>query len=729
MATAIVGVLAAASQLPAQQQTFSGTVVLPDGQPAADVEVTLEPYAGATEPPITARTDAEGKFTLNYAPQGLFGRTIVARNAAGDLMGYKFFMFQRTGNETPPRAVELQLAPPASVAVKVSDGSGAGVAAVPVSGLCDYSHVVTAQTDAAGAATLTIPPEARLRTIFAKQGGVGFDYANLFDEQRFFQGERFTVELPTEPVQLTLDGARNVTVTLTDTDGQPLSGTRIFPWLFNKTARQQGTQFNAAMSSNLFQTTTDASGVATFDWFPTWEKSQEFVFWPMVNSQNEHRIQFNAMSADNNVTYQIERGVRISGIAKKPDGAPAPGVMISVRGVSQDNNQFGNSTQTGPDGRYQLEVTGGSLCMLLVDDQNWAAAMKMNVDVQPKTDITDLDFDLREPTKITGRITLASSGRAVPRQSVSLQQSGMDISSRQQRTNQYMAPLNHYRQTMTDDDGRFEFKVGPGQFLLRGSQNSGPQQFTVNDDKSLEFNFSIDRADRGPFTAQIVPGKTGADVAGALLELRSENQWWSPSQTEANSAGKAETERNQVRAFVLARTRDGKFAEVTEVGPDASTVTIEVKECGTITGRLINALSGKPLKNSQFNYGVVPDLGMTIYGGISFAGGSSTTDDDGRFTMDNVIVGQKYTIEVQLQDQPLQTRTPLSVTSAGAMDVGDVRAESQAVVASAAAIPAAVPGTVPEPAKISWSKMLVIGNLIAIPLIAIGFFFWSRRAG
>ena len=37
--------------------------------------------------------------------------------------------------------------------------------------------------------------------------------------------------------------------------------------------------------------------------------------------------------------------------------------------------------------------------------------MKMNVEVQPKTDITDLDFDLLEPTKITGRVTLKSNGR------------------------------------------------------------------------------------------------------------------------------------------------------------------------------------------------------------------------------------------------------------------------------------------------------------------------------
>jgi 5-hydroxyisourate hydrolase-like protein (transthyretin family) len=373
----------------------------------------------------------------------------------------------------------------------------------------------------------------------------------------------------------------------------------------------------------------------------------------MTNNQhqNQQRATFNMASGENSFTIQIDRGVMIGGIARQPGGDPAAGVRISIRGIGPDNNHFGNGTQTGADGRYQLEAPADSVCMLIVEDQNWAAELKTDITVEKKKDISDLNFDLRTPTKITGRIAVRASGRPAVNQSVSLEQSGMDTNSnpqlrRSQGGNQYVPPLNHYRQTTTDADGRFEFKVGPGRFLLRGSRNAAQQQFTVKDEPALNFDFTVERPDRGPFTAQIDAGKTGADVAGTTIEIRSENQWWTPEVAEADSAGKVTMERSLLRAFVHARSKDGKFGQIVAIDPDTETTTIDLQTCGDLTGRLVHATSGKALANADFVYGIRPDLGITIYGGVSFAGASGKTDGDGRFTISNLVINQNYDIDL-----------------------------------------------------------------------------------
>ena len=54
--------------------------------------------------------------------------------------------------------------------------------------------------------------------------------------------------------------------------------------------------------------------------------------------------------------------------------------------------------------------------------------------------------------------------------------------------------------------------------------------------------------------------------------------------------------------------------------------------------------------------------------------------------------------------------------------IGDERMP-RAVVHALALVKAAA-----ATAKISWSRMLIIANLIGVPLVAIAFFVWQRRA-
>src|SRR4029077_10216561 len=105
--------------------------------------------------------------------------------------------------------------------------------------------------------------------------------------------------------------------------------------------------------------------------------------------------------------------------------------------------------------------------------------------------------------------------------------------------------------------------------------------------------------------------------------------------------------------------------------------------------------------------GVRPNWNVTLYAGLTFAGGAGQTDDAGRFKMTNLVVGQKYDIDVRLPQQPLHTKTPLAVAAAGTAEVGDVGADSQTFVPppTAAAIAVDEKATAVSE-KMSWSRLL-----------------------
>jgi hypothetical protein len=514
-----------------------------------------------------------------------------------------------------------------------------------------------------------------------------------------------------------------------------MADTGIYPWIFNKSGKGRE-NFNTSFVVDEFSMKTNASGIATFDWLPTWEKSQQFTFWPMVNRSHEQRSTFDMSSSADSFTIEIARGVMVGGIARRPDGAPAVGVTISLRGVMPDGDQFGTGTQTRSDGRYQLEAQPNSICMLVVDDQNWAAPIRTGIAVEPKKNIDNIDFELRPATKITGRVTAA--GNPVPNQRMQLTQSGMDGTSKlnlPKRTGgggPYTVTVHYYRQAITDSDGRYEFNVGPGRYLLKATQNSAPQQFEIRDEKSKAVDFAVARPDRGPLSVHVVGGTPPVDQAGAIVEIRSQNNWWSGDMERTDSQGRLKTERNLSRTLIHARSADGLQAAVVEIGEEDPAAEITVKPCGTAKGRLLDA-AGKPIANTDAYVGIRPDTGITLYGGVNFGGSTFKTDSDGKFTLSNLVVNQNYSIEVPQQNQPnMQSRGPVAVKTAGESDVGDVT--MQAMVRPGTATPAATAilstgGAAVPAGQMSWSRLLIMVNLIGIPLAAIGYFVWRRVTG
>jgi hypothetical protein len=408
-----------------------------------------------------------------------------------------------------------------------------------------------------------------------------------------------------------------------------------------------------------------------------------------------------------------------------------PNVTISLRSVTADGNQFGSGTQTGSDGRYQIQAQPNSTCMVIVDDQTWAAPIRTGIVVEPKKNVDNIDFELRPATRITGRITVA--GKPVPNQSLSLTQSGMDGSSKTKlpkRTGPggpYTVTVQYYRQAMTDAEGRYEFNVGPGRYLLKATQNTAPQQFEIRDEKTKNIDFAVARPDRGPLSVHVVGGTPPTDVAGAIVEIRSQSNWWNADIDRTDAQGRLTIERNLSRTFIHARSADGLLASLVEIGPDDPSKEVTVKPCGTAKGRLVDP-AGKPIANTDAFFGIRPDTGITLYGGVNFGGGRFKTDGDGKFTLPNLIVDQDYSLDVpQNQKDPnQQSRSPVVVKAAGESDVGDVVMVSMVRPEASTPAAAAVALGVAPAEQVSWPRVVILGNLIGIPLIALAFFAWRR---
>lgn len=706
-------------------ESVTGIVRDEAGQPVPNVQVSAQN--------TTVRTGEDGSFSLPISPMALPGQGLAATNDAGDLQASRFFHWSLAEDQLR-KPVELTLLPPRQVRVQIVDADGRPVAGVRGFAVADWPQSTSAESDASGQVVLRLPAQSRIRALFAKKSALGFDYVTLIPEQQFFGSPGLRVDPPAEPVQLVLGGARTISVTVIDPDGKPMSDVRVYPWLFSKTA-DRNDLFNTAYVVDEFVSTTSSQGVATFDWLPLWEKSEQFVFWPMINMpmNSQRRASINMASGADSLTIQIERGVQLSGRATSPGGAPVSGVTISARGIGPENQYFGSSAQTGADGRYQIEVTPDTVCMLIVDDPKWAAPIKAGIVARSGTDQTDLDFELRAATRVTGRVTLDRTGAPVAGQQVTLQQAGMDANSHPDlksgdgKNRGYIPPLNYTRGAETDADGRFEFQVGPGRYLLTAGRNAAPQQFEVASESSLQFDFRVDRPDRGQIEVRVVSGNPPQAVPDASVEVRDQSRWYGANVQQSDSQGRVQTERDLVRSFVYARSSDGTQSAVAEIGPDDKTVTVTLQPSGTAKGRLIRDSGGSPMRQTEFLYGIRPDLGVTLYGDLSFCGGSARTDQDGRFTLPNLVVGREYSIVVPRDGQTgLESDHVFTLSSAEPVDLGDIRISS--TVAQPQAVLAPVPAAPPTERGFSWQRLFVLMNLVGLPLLVIGFIVWRRVA-
>jgi beta-lactamase regulating signal transducer with metallopeptidase domain len=427
-------------------------------------------------------------------------------------------------------ATRDSLAPEAGrpLAVEVVDGDGAPVESAGVEVLANHRPIASGLTDDQGLATLTVPPDAIVQWVVAARSGAGLDYHECFPSAK----SGVAAALPGAPVrdlpariELVLDGARVIRIHAVDPDHQPIRDARFVPWRI--TRRHKRFPVNLS-GSDLAAVDSDADGTAAFDWIPreTWnDPGTTFLVRGRQHHWPDAPETLYPGEEDIDVTARLIPNTTISGTVSFADGRPAANVIVVAEGRGDTVHLCRASTETAADGTYRLDVYPDQTYIVTVRDADWSAS-RLGITVGVDQPASDVDLALTEGTLIHGRMTWEDSeDRPVAGELVLLLFEDAQLPKRIERAmlsgywKQNFEAVVHHRAAVTDADGRYSFRVGPGDYAICGNGSltgnlHRPMKFTVPPEGLEGLQFDMPKA-----RASSVLGTTAAPIRVRGSEL------------------------------------------------------------------------------------------------------------------------------------------------------------------------------------------------------------------
>jgi RNA polymerase sigma factor (sigma-70 family) len=638
----------------------TGKVVDERGTPAAGVRVRLVAVGrqgGSTT------TDAEGIFRFTLSDRRGYERLLIADDAGGLRQGLAHF--DKTENA---RGLRITLEPARSVTVRVVDGAGQPVGGARLALFeASIATLLTDRTRADGTAVLHYPAQAKVAQVIAFKSGLGFDYIGTLLGKR---GSTERMRLP-EEVTLTLGGARTVRVTAVDSAGRPVAGVPVYPWYVQRSGKPEDVNLSGCDAVTV---TTDASGMAVFDWLPSeFQGAISFLAHPPEYSYVE-QVGIKPDTPDAELTMHLLRKGRISGRVRGPDGRPAAGIAVQAWGAGPAVHNCQAETLTGPDGSYEMAVNSEEAYIVTVVDDRWAAPSHVGVVVREGKPVGGLDFQLAEATVVRGTVTVGAERRPGANQWIMLAMRAGQIPEeiRKPGDNTYHE-VRHSRGVMTDAQGRFRFCVGPGTYQLTGPMHTEPVTISVTTQREIVQAFHMPRPEFGRLAGKVVDAE-GKPLAGASVQgvyMRSVARLDIEATTAAD--GTFEVERVSVPTVLYVRAKDRASAGLAQIGSEQEQVTIRVGPLAEARGRLLNgrgeAVGGGPVQYGVYVYeGEPPKSPFRVcFGGVV------TSGPDGRFTLKGLVPGEEYHVSYEHNPEKGPWSELATVKPAGAetVELGD----------------------------------------------------------
>jgi RNA polymerase sigma factor (sigma-70 family) len=610
---------------------IKGVVLDTSGRPVAGAQVSS--LWAIDSPIVTSKSD--GTFVIATNEPRLLNQSFLATADDGARQG-TFRFDGPTGFKDRRSLARIVLKPARIVTVSAVDGRGAPVEGAVVELLDIVCPAAKGRTDARGIVELKAPADAMTYWIYGYKPGVGFDY---------FENYRSNPPIfspPPERASLVLNGTRTVRLRALDSADKPLAGVDIMPITVLKKGKVRSVNFSGSFA----KVRTDARGIATFDWLPRdIQAGTSFVSASLAYSTPKWPI-LEVDKPDAELTMRLLRQTPISGKVTKPDGTPASGILVMADGVGDAYPAGSATTRTAADGSYTIEVPPEQSYMVHVFNAEWAARSRTGVVVRERQPCSGIDLRLERGTVISGRVTAGQPPQPAAGVALSLSEQGPEVPIG--TFPQQPAPLNEasLRIVDTDSDGRYAFRVGPGEYELTGPGLHGPgtkpEHLKVADEKDITRDFQSSQGSR-PWWQRlrgvvrlIRPG--GPPIAGAIVVAEPRGgARVPPSHGFTDEKGRFELFRPFDRALIYARDPKGYFAGYVAKGVDDDTeVTVVAHPAAMAVGRVVDS-SGKPRAGVQVHYAMKLDLDGAA--GISDAGQSVETDDQGRFTAPGLIPG------------------------------------------------------------------------------------------
>jgi RNA polymerase sigma factor (sigma-70 family) len=643
-----------------------GVVVDEAGKPVAGATVRADAFLDREAATVSG---PDGSFTLPVRDGRIDGKSLLARAAGGDLVGFFQYGYGLSATESA-RSSKIILKPGKVVTVRVSDANNSAIAGATVQVAGNFAHLDGAVTDDDGTARLNIPIDAKVEWIFTLESGRGFDYTEYGKIDSFgrTQGGAAAADLPAS-IALTLEGPSTVRLKAVDRDGKPLAGVSFYPWLLQKKGRRS--QVNAA--STAWYATTGPDGIAVFDWLP--KSNVTLIFWPATEGFANRRVLVNE-GETGPVTAKLTRTVAIRGRVVSPDGEPAAGIKVGADGTGQGmDSGYGRAT-TAADGSYEMQVSPQEAYAVYVDDKDWAAPTRLDVVVREGKPVDGVDFKLSHGTVIRGTVTVGPNSRPATKVYIRLDESGdQAVKDLHEEGDRAWRQVQRQFGEMTDSAGHYSIRVGPGTYTIMGPPRTGDEKLTVKDEPEIIRDFKMPRPEKGTLAGRVIfAGGSDKPIAGAIVEIVARNRLAIPFQVTADADGRFQAERDLDPLLICAKSPDGKLGAMVEAGAEDADVLISISPTATASGVLLD-LDGKPAANKSLDWGrrvfMDAEEQMSM---ICFAP-KVVTDTHGHFTLPSLVVGQKYGIAL-LKDNVYHPAGAIQPEKQGHIDLGTIRAGS-----------------------------------------------------
>lgn len=642
----------------------SGTVIDERGSPVAGATIKARANLDRT---LDVKSDSAGKFEIRLQDWPLFGPLL-----AEDNNGRQGFC--KLEMNAPRTGLQIKLRAAREVKVEVADARGIPISACPV--LLILDELLTSfpgVTGEDGQAIIRYPAEAQPALVIAYKEGRGFDYVTT----RINRREPERKPLPGE-ISLKLTGARTVRVQALDRAKRPVPSVSIYPWYVEKPGAIEDANLSGCVP---LQVKTDAQGIAVFDWLPLeFVNGISFLCHSSEYSYTQ-QVSIKAASPVAELTTTLLRKTKISGKVTRPDGRPASGILIEAAGAGSAVHNGRGRARTRADGAYEMTVNSEEAYIVTVVDERWAAPSHLGVAVRENQPVRDVDFKLNEGTILHGAVTVGPKKLPSPGQYVSVRTSGGQIpDSLRMAGDQYGHEMSFNRSSMTDAAGKYRFCLGPGKYQILLSGLIGePKSVDVGQQREIVQDFHMPRPEWGMLSGKVID-QNGQPVAGATIS----GVYMRPTQSvdiESTSAadGSFKVKRVQVATALYARSAERKLAGIMRIGADEDVVILQIAPTATARGRLVDA-KGQAIANGRVTCGIrIPIQEGPDSPVRSCFGSSARSGPDGRYALEYLIPGEKYTIEEPYdpKQQFISTLGEMQPTNAEPINLGDTASKGR----------------------------------------------------
>lgn len=654
------------------ETNLTGVVVDESGQGVAGATIKANIRGKSLE----CKVDASGSFRLglptDLLASGRVWGSLLAEDADGRL-GYLSVSQEREAR----KPVKVVLKPARDLVVAVMDREGNPVAGVEVDILNNMHRIKSDRTGRDGRWTTRVPTDMAGWAVFGRKAKGGMDYASA-ERARGSQEKPFP--LPAE-IKLTLDGARTLKVKVVDQNGKPIAGANVGPWLIQK----PGHESDINLSGMLMRwPVTDQDGSVALDWLPETSKQTHSI---LAHAEGYHTLEHATwIPADKPVdvvTITMLPMERLSGRVTDAEGHPAAGVLIELEGQGGGMNNFRGTAQTGADGRYELKVYSDQAYVITATRGDLAAPYRSDIVVRAGQPKEGADLVLGKATRIRGRVTVGKDERPVPKAQVALVIRKGQIPKELVRPgDRFSREISLRKGTFSDDAGRYEFLVGPGDYEIQGPPRVEVPKIsipTANPPAEVVADLKMPRPEVGPFAVTVVDteGKpvVGASVDGMYGSFEA-RRWFYTLKTDGK--GSFRTERSLDPLVLHARTADGKLGGLFRSEAEATEAQIIVGPVATATGVLHDS-DGQPVAKHKLSYGIRVHMGPKENSDWTETfGGTIETDDKGNFSLSQIVPGHEYHLTFPLDDKgSSRTVTKFNAKEPGPFHLGEVTVDTQ----------------------------------------------------